>query len=100
MADQLRAGRAAADPALDGSARVLRRRGRRRRGAHRLRAQRALPARPGGRSTRMSAEQTDVVGRALALRNGGTPSRAGGPSDLADILERVLDKGIVIAGDI
>jgi hypothetical protein len=26
--------------------------------------------------------------------------RAGGPANLADILERVLDKGIVIAGDI
>jgi Gas vesicle protein len=27
-------------------------------------------------------------------------SRDGGPANLADILERVLDKGIVIAGDI
>jgi hypothetical protein len=27
-------------------------------------------------------------------------SRGGGPANLADILERVLDKGIVIAGDI
>ena len=26
--------------------------------------------------------------------------RAGGPANLADILERVLDKGVVIAGDI
>ena len=44
--------------------------------------------------------QTDVIGRALAARNGVQPARSGGPSDLADILERVLDKGIVIAGDI
>jgi Gas vesicle protein len=44
--------------------------------------------------------QTDVIGRALAVRNGAQPARSGGPSDLADILERVLDKGIVIAGDI
>ena len=45
--------------------------------------------------------QTDVIGRALAMRNGAAqPARSGGPSDLADILERVLDKGIVIAGDI
>jgi hypothetical protein len=44
--------------------------------------------------------QTDVVGRALAVRNGAQPARSGGPADLADILERVLDKGIVIAGDI
>jgi hypothetical protein len=29
-----------------------------------------------------------------------SPSRAGDPASLADILERVLDKGIVIAGDI
>ena len=28
------------------------------------------------------------------------PGGAGGPANLADILERVLDKGIVIAGDI
>ncbi len=28
------------------------------------------------------------------------PQSAGGPANLADILERVLDKGIVIAGDI
>jgi hypothetical protein len=45
--------------------------------------------------------QPEPVGRAL-----GRPSRAdlqphgGGPANLADILERVLDKGIVIAGDI
>src|SRR3954464_4040497 len=34
--------------------------------------------------------------------NGGQmqAQRAGGPPNLADILERVLDKGIVIAGDI
>ena len=33
--------------------------------------------------------------RELAQRSGG-----GGPAQLADVLERVLDKGIVIAGDI
>jgi len=49
----------------------------------------------------MSPEQTDAISRIPALREGGLPTRAsGGPSDLADILERVLDKGIVIAGDI
>jgi hypothetical protein len=31
---------------------------------------------------------------------GGDLQRPGGPANLADILERVLDKGIVIAGDI
>ncbi|WP_406835961.1 gas vesicle protein [Streptomyces sp. AHU1] len=42
----------------------------------------------------------------LANRTGGYPSRAapsysqGSSANLADILERVLDKGIVIAGDI
>ena len=35
-----------------------------------------------------------LAGRASA------PSTAAGPANLADILERVLDKGIVIAGDI
>jgi Gas vesicle protein len=30
----------------------------------------------------------------------GLPAQGGGGSSLADILERVLDKGIVIAGDI
>lgn len=30
----------------------------------------------------------------------GPPPPAGGPANLADILERVLDKGIVVAGDI
>jgi hypothetical protein len=36
------------------------------------------------------------------LTTGGSlaQSRAGGPAQLADVLERVLDKGIVIAGDI
>jgi Gas vesicle protein len=48
----------------------------------------------------MSTQQTDVLGRVPALREGALPARSGGPSDLADILERVLDKGIVIAGDI
>jgi hypothetical protein len=36
-----------------------------------------------------------VSSRELAQRQGG-----GGPAQLADVLERVLDKGIVIAGDI
>jgi hypothetical protein len=37
-----------------------------------------------------------------AARQYGAPSRVSGPApaNLADILERVLDKGIVIAGDI
>lgn len=34
------------------------------------------------------------------LQQGGPPPATTGPSSLADILERVLDKGIVIAGDI
>src|SRR5437764_11722493 len=31
---------------------------------------------------------------------GYSPAPGGGPANLADILERVLDKGVVIAGDI
>ena len=38
--------------------------------------------------------------RALDARRMEMAPRAGGPANLADILERVLDKGIVIAGDI
>src|SRR5436305_6105935 len=38
-------------------------------------------------------------GRNLEARRQATPATTG-PSSLADILERVLDKGIVIAGDI
>jgi hypothetical protein len=38
--------------------------------------------------------------RQPATRRAEAVPRAGGPANLADILERVLDKGIVIAGDI
>jgi hypothetical protein len=38
--------------------------------------------------------------RQPANRRSEVAPRAGGPANLADILERVLDKGIVIAGDI
>jgi hypothetical protein len=38
--------------------------------------------------------------RQPAGRRAEAVPRAGGPANLADILERVLDKGIVIAGDI
>jgi hypothetical protein len=39
--------------------------------------------------------------RSLPIRSsGGLPGRPSDPANLADILERVLDKGIVIAGDI
>src|SRR5215204_5535699 len=37
---------------------------------------------------------------AVDARPAAYASPSSGPSDLADILERVLDKGIVIAGDI
>jgi|SRR6185312_2988951 len=38
--------------------------------------------------------------RQPATRRADAAPRPGGPANLADILERVLDKGIVIAGDI
>ena len=41
--------------------------------------------------------------RSPASRLDSVPSRVGGgpaPAQLADVLERVLDKGIVVAGDI
>ena len=44
-------------------------------------------------------ELSSVVGSSLSTRR-DSPGGAVAPSSLADILERVLDKGIVIAGDI
>src|SRR4051812_7486784 len=42
-----------------------------------------------------------TAGRAMAgFGRSQTPVRRSEPANLADILERVLDKGIVIAGDI
>jgi Gas vesicle protein len=42
-----------------------------------------------------------VEERSLPIRSpGALPGRPSEPANLADILERVLDKGIVIAGDI
>jgi len=42
-----------------------------------------------------------VEGSSLPIRpSGGLPGRPAEQTNLADILERVLDKGIVIAGDI
>ena len=40
------------------------------------------------------------IGRPLAYGRSDLEPHTGGPANLADILERVLDKGIVIAGDI
>jgi hypothetical protein len=41
-----------------------------------------------------------VSSRELANTGGAMNRQGGGPAQLADVLERVLDKGIVIAGDI
>jgi hypothetical protein len=42
-----------------------------------------------------------MEGRSMPIRpSGGLPGRPTDQTNLADILERVLDKGIVIAGDI
>jgi hypothetical protein len=50
----------------------------------------------------MSSDELSPFGarRGMLDVQRSTPPSPGGPSDLADILERVLDKGIVIAGDI
>jgi hypothetical protein len=45
-----------------------------------------------------SGDVSPLYGSALATQRG--PAATTGPSSLADILDRVLDKGIVIAGDI
>jgi len=42
----------------------------------------------------------ESLGRPLSYHRADMDPRAGGPANLADILERVLDKGIVIAGDV
>jgi hypothetical protein len=41
-----------------------------------------------------------VSSRDLESYSPGRPAGSDGPAQLADVLERVLDKGIVIAGDI
>ena len=48
----------------------------------------------------MSDAERYVGGRPIGNRAGGGISQPPQPANLADILERVLDKGIVIAGDI
>ena len=48
----------------------------------------------------MAGLEPQSLGRPLSYHRADMDPRAGGPANLADILERVLDKGIVIAGDI
>src|SRR3954469_10495864 len=60
-------------------------------------------ATPSARSTRIDAvseAERYGGGGPLGNRAGGATPQAPQPANLADILERVLDKGIVIAGDI
>ena len=45
-------------------------------------------------------EQRSLPARGTLPGRGALPGRPTEPTNLADILERVLDKGIVIAGDI
>jgi len=40
------------------------------------------------------------MGNGIDQARSGAVYRSGGPSTLADVLERVLDKGIVVVGDI
>src|SRR2546426_5720429 len=47
----------------------------------------------------MSADELSAI-RSSALEPRRMAAPASGPSNLADVLERVLDKGMVIAGDI
>lgn|SRR5437764_8505496 len=41
-----------------------------------------------------------LMGNGIDQARSGAVYRSGGPSTLADVLERVLDKGIVVVGDI
>src|SRR5205823_12279523 len=55
---------------------------------------------PGGSTMsdrRPSMERSDLAAREYG---GLAPSQGRGGTDLADVLERVLDKGVVVAGDI
>jgi hypothetical protein len=48
----------------------------------------------------MPGLEPESLGRPLSYHRADMDPRTGGPANLADILERVLDKGIVIAGDV
>ena len=48
----------------------------------------------------MAGLEPQQFGRPLSYHRADMEARSGGPANLADILERVLDKGIVIAGDV
>jgi hypothetical protein len=48
----------------------------------------------------MAGLEPQRLGRPLSYGRADLDPHPGGPANLADILERVLDKGIVIAGDI
>ena len=48
----------------------------------------------------MSEPGTDLTGSRSYRSSMAQPARSSPPANLADILERVLDKGIIIAGDI
>jgi hypothetical protein len=48
----------------------------------------------------MPGLEPESLGRPLSYHRADMDPHAGGPANLADILERVLDKGIVIAGDV
>lgn len=48
----------------------------------------------------MPGLEPSSLGRPLSYHRADKDPHASGPANLADILERVLDKGIVIAGDV
>jgi hypothetical protein len=50
--------------------------------------------------TATNRNELQVTERAQSPATGRSAMTSGGPTNLADLLERVLDKGIVIAGDI
>src|SRR5690606_18440375 len=104
------AARVRPDPRVGGPARCVRGRARRRRPAARLPAARALlqgagPGARAGAAGRLMANGTGSSGRrpsaSMAPAGGASPmAGGGGGTNLADVLERVLDKGIVVVGDI
>ena len=64
-------------------------------------AERPDPPASADRTVRASEDRAELPSARLAPRGyNALPGRPNEPANLADILERVLDKGIVIAGDI
>src|SRR5579871_1509488 len=100
MAGDRAGGRARTAAAFHRRARLLRGDPRRERRAGQLPAAPPLLPKPGRRGAVMIIDPNPAAGVPQSYGRSDLLPQRGGPANLADILERVLDKGIVIAGDI